>query len=92
MYIVSCIFLSFVTFSCLVGCYTRRYHDNWGQRLGLCVLGFGTSVRVPVIWQMQSVNNDWFLVHGGMALICAGTIWRYRKSATTKQILSPTTP
>lgn len=78
MYILSCLCLSFVTFACATGCYTRRYHDNWGQRLGLIVLGMGCAARVPAIWAAQSVNNDWFLVHGGMALIAASTMWRYR--------------
>ena len=78
MYILSCLCLSFVAFSCFVGCYTRRYHDNLGQRLGLIVLGLGCVARVLAIWGAQSVNNDWFLVHGGMALIAAGTMWRYR--------------
>lgn len=80
MYILSCICLSFVAIACAVGCYSRRYHDNLTQRCGLVLLGLGCIARVPAIFMAQSVNNDWFMIHGGMALIAAGTLWRYRKS------------
>ena len=80
MYILSCICLSFVGVSCLIGCYTNRYRDNLVQRFGMVVLGIGCAARVPTIWQAQSVNNDWFLIHGSMALIAAGTLWRHRKA------------
>lgn len=80
MYLLSCFCLSFVGFSCLVGCYARGYHDNLGQRLGMIVLGIGCVARVPAIWQAQAVNNDWFLIHGGMALVAASTMWRHRNT------------
>lgn len=82
MYILSCLCLSFVGFSCIYGCYSSRYHDNLIQRFGMSVLGIGCVARVPAIWQAQAVNNDWFLIHGGMALIAAGTMWRHQKAFT----------
>lgn len=74
MYILSCICLSIVAIVCLIGCYSDDYPDNLMQRLGMAILGLGCVARVAAILVTQSVANDWFMVHGGMALFAGGTL------------------
>lgn len=81
IYLLSCLCLSFVAVICMVGCFSPRYDDNMLQRIGMAVLGMGCIARVQSIWAAEVVANDWFLVHGGMALVAAGTAWKlYRKT------------
>jgi hypothetical protein len=74
MYILSCICLSFVGLVCLLTPFSGRYADNLLQRIGMGVLCLGCEARVESIWASQTVANDWFLVHGGMALVAAGVV------------------
>ena len=76
MYILSCACLSFVAMCCVLGAFSSRYDSTLAQRFGLGVLGYGCIARVGAIWVAQSVANDWFLVHGGMAVVAAGTMCR----------------
>ena len=78
MYILSCLCLSFVFVGCVLGAFSDKYDATISQRFGMGVLGLGCCARIGAIWAAQSVANDWFMVHGGMALIAIGTMWRYR--------------
>lgn len=76
MYLLSCACLSFVVLCCVLGAFSQQYDATLTQRFGLGVLGIGCVARVLSIWSAGSVSSDWFMVHGGMAVVAAGTLCR----------------
>ena len=88
MYILSCLYLSFVTVCCMLGAFSQRYDATLSQRLGMATLGLGCYARVVAIWATQSIANDWLMVHGGMAMIAAGTLCRTYKDWKLMQKLA----
>lgn len=71
MFSVGCFSVTFVM--CLWGTYADAYDDNWGQRLGMAVVGIGCASRISSIWELKDVNPEWLILHSGLAIFSIST-------------------
>lgn len=88
---VSLFLLSSIFALCLLGLYHKAFKDNWGQTVGMIVLGPCCAFAAVNIWQARWMEPVAFLILiGGWSFACgtAYKVWKHRKEPedTSRQV------
>lgn len=70
---VSLCSLGIIFILCVLGIFYEKYNDNWGQRIGLILVGMASVLLVRLIWERQWVSPEafWFIL--GATIFGMGT-------------------
>lgn len=81
---VSLFLFASIVLLCLLGLYHKSFKDNWGQTIGMVVLGPACVIAAINTWQAQSLDPVSFLILAGLWSFACGTaykVWKHRKDA-----------
>lgn len=81
---VSLFLLSTIVLLCLLGLYHKSFKDNWGQTIGMVILGPSCVFAGISIWQAQWHEPISFLILAGLWSFACGTaykVWKHRNDA-----------
>lgn len=68
-----------VAIICLLGLFHQAFEDNWGQHIGMIIVGTGSILKFDQIHDQDFVSNETMMIAIGVACYALGTLYKVRK-------------